>query len=171
MTKTHTIGDGKIDTRSWADVAAYKAQLHQILSSGIECHLDEHELCCHDEHETPYPEERVNDGTLYRLVEMFESIRTACGNKPIKVNCAYRTPRHNKVVGGGEHSQHLKGKALDLHPPEGMTVADFHEKIWTCAEQDGSRIGGIGVYDTFVHVDIRDRLRGRIARWDNRTSR
>ena len=171
MTKTRTIGDGKIDTRTVADVLAYKAELHEMLDRDSGCHLSEQELCCHDTYRTPYPENRVNDGTLDRLIETFEAIRTACGNKPIRVNCAFRTIPHNFAVGGGKHSQHLEGKALDLQPPKGMTVADFHETIWTCAEVDGSHIGGIGVYDTFVHVDIRDRLRGRIARWDDRSAK
>jgi hypothetical protein len=35
-------------------------------------------------------------------------------NKPIKINCGYRSPAVNKSVGGAETSQHLYGQAADL---------------------------------------------------------
>ena len=34
--------------------------------------------------------------------------------KPIKVNCAYRCQKVNKLVGGATTSQHLKGEAADI---------------------------------------------------------
>ena len=35
-------------------------------------------------------------------------------NKPIGVNCGYRSPAVNKAVGGAENSQHLYGQASDI---------------------------------------------------------
>src|SRR6478672_11119686 len=37
--------------------------------------------------------------------------------KPIVINSGYRSPSHNIEVGGAPHSQHLTGKAADIHIP------------------------------------------------------
>ena len=150
------------------DIFAWRCQLHQMLDEDVKCHVSEGELACHDKDETPYPEDAVQDGSLEKVLAVFEAIREACGNKPIRINCAYRTPEHNKVVGGGKRSQHLLGRALDLHPPKGMDADELHEVIVDLAEKD-DRVGGVGAYDSFVHVDVRDRKPdGSYARWDFR---
>lgn len=110
-------------------------------------HLTWRELACKDG--TPYP---INDGTIIKLTNMFESIRSLY-NKPIKVVSAYRTVSHNKKISGARNSQHLLGKALDLKPPNGITVDIFYNDIKSNAKLFG--IGGIGKYKTFIHVDIR----------------
>lgn len=92
------------------------------------------------------------------LVEKLEALRALAGNKPLIINSACRCPTHNKVVRGAKNSQHVKGKAADVRPPTGMSTAKFAE----LAERVG--FGGIGIYNTFVHVDTR---KGR-SRWDYR---
>ena len=69
----------------------------------------------------------------------------------IYINDGYRCPVHNKEVGGLEDSQHLLGKAADIRGN------GFGPKILAAS---ANRIalflnGGIGIYDTFVHVDVR----------------
>lgn len=34
--------------------------------------------------------------------------------KPIKINSGYRTPEHNKKIGGHPRSQHMRGEAVDV---------------------------------------------------------
>lgn len=82
--------------------------------------------------------------------------------QPIKVNSGYRSPAHNKSIGGASKSQHVKGKAADIvikgHKPE--VVAEIIIELI----KDGKMSqGGIGVYNTFTHYDIR----GTAARWSN----
>ena len=36
----------------------------------------------------------------------------------IRVNSGYRTPAHNKQIGGATNSQHCKGEAVDMFPLE-----------------------------------------------------
>jgi len=123
-------------------------------------HLTWAELACKDG--TPYPELfKATRGLT--LAGVFETIREACGNRPIRVLSAYRSPEHNRTIGGARHSQHVEGRALDLQPPSGMTVAAFYTRIRVLAETD-LRIGGVGRYRTFVHVDIRPRGQ-RVAVW------
>lgn len=113
-------------------------------------HLTWNELACKDG--TNYPLAYVRDGTCNHLADTFERIRALWG-KPIEVLSAYRTPEHNKAIGGARNSQHVLGKALDLKPPKGVKLKDFHREIRNHWKE--FRIGGIGLYKTFVHVDIR----------------
>lgn len=80
-----------------------------------------------------------------------EYIRMRCGTG-INVNSAYRTPAHNKKVGGVTDSQHLYGTAADLKKPTGITPA----KMASFAREIMPNWGGVGIYDWGIHVDVRD---------------
>jgi uncharacterized protein YcbK (DUF882 family) len=92
----------------------------------------------------------------------FERIRSLYG-KPITVVSAYRTESHNRKIGGARHSQHLQGRALDIKPPKGIKISQFYNDIKNHASEFG--IGGIGRYNTFVHIDVRHSSSGRLALW------
>lgn len=121
-------------------------------------HLSFHELACKDG--TPYPKQFITDGRVFRLAEVFENIRRIYG-KPITILSAYRTPEHNRRVGGARNSMHVQGRALDLKPPLGVSVNKFYDDIRKCVDDFGIR--GIGKYKTFVHIDIRPTL--KLAVW------
>lgn len=108
------------------------------------------ELACKDG--TPYPEKWRSSRAL-KLGVVFEIIRAAFGNKPIVVLSGYRTPSWNRKIGGARNSQHVEGRALDLRPPNGVNPKAFYEVIKQFALETDIR--GIGLYKTFVHVDIR----------------
>lgn len=84
-------------------------------------------------------------------------------NIPITINSAYRSPKHNKKIGGVKNSQHITGKAVDI-VAKGITTNYLAFKINELILKGKMLEGGIGIYDTFVHYDIR----GIKARWDNR---
>lgn len=89
------------------------------------------------------------------LVNILQKIRTHFG-KAVTITSAYRTPGKNKAVGGQTYSQHLYGKAADIKV-KGIapkTVAAYAEKLMP-------RSGGIGVYGTFCHIDVRKKR----SRW------
>jgi uncharacterized protein YcbK (DUF882 family) len=114
-------------------------------------HLSWKELACKDG--SPYPlglESRARE-----LAKVFEAIRSACGGRPIAILSAYRSPEHNRRVGGARNSQHVQGRALDLRPPQGFTVDQFYDLVLMLARSSVPQIRGIGKYTTFVHVDIR----------------
>lgn len=90
-------------------------------------------------------------------IEKLEKLRERIG-QPIKINSGYRTPEHNEAVGGSYKSQHMKGIAVDISLPAGMTV----DELAAIAEAVG--FYGIGKYYTFVHLGVR----GYHARWDER---
>lgn len=78
-------------------------------------------------------------------------------NRKITITSGFRCAEYNKVVGGVLDSQHTLGTATDIQIKDATPW-----EVYTAA------IGifdGVGVYDTFVHVDSRSEE----ARWDKRT--
>lgn len=92
----------------------------------------------------------------YRLLEMLDEAREIAGVEFI-VNSGYRTPSHNKKVGGIKDSAHVGGWAADIHTPQ-----KHKEKILSAIVEVGFK--RIGVYPTFIHVDI-DPDKPTPARW------
>ena len=75
----------------------------------------------------------------------------------VVIHSGIRCCRHNAAVGGGKDSQHLWGKAADFHVV-GISlsrVADYLEGLY-------SGRYGIGRYDGWIHLDVRDAR----ARWN-----
>ena len=83
------------------------------MGRGPSRHLSWRELECHDKARTPYPENFRQD-RLPVLASVFEMIRSGIGDRPLRILSAYRTPEHNRYVGGAPMSQHVQGRALDL---------------------------------------------------------
>lgn len=86
-----------------------------------------------------------------------------CVGYPIKITSAYRSLEYNKIIGSKDTSQHVLGKAADLQVKELIPI-ELYETIEALIEMEYIPEGGLGLYNTFVHYDIR----GYKARWDNR---
>lgn len=87
------------------------------------------------------------------LVAALERLRALVGHKPLRIVSGYRSPAHNRAVGGKPRSQHLYNRAADI-PPRYATVAQAVAAGFT----------GIGDKDGWaVHVDVRPGQ--RVARW------
>ena len=106
-----------------------------------------------------------------RLAVLAQLARNALGC-PILVNSAYRTPAHNKRIGGKPASQHVQGRAVDLSPlvaPSKKAEYNIKLRDWALSMKDVLAIGGIGFYrrQNFCHIDIRPRRPGQaLARWN-----
>ncbi|MDO4782631.1 MAG: D-Ala-D-Ala carboxypeptidase family metallohydrolase [Capnocytophaga felis] len=94
------------------------------------------------------------------LAKELQVLRDFVG-KNIVINSGYRSPSYNKRVGGAPKSQHLLGKAADI-TITGMTPKQVAQAIEKLIAQGKMKQGGIGIYKTFTHYDIR----GVKARWD-----
>lgn len=70
--------------------------------------------------------------------------------KPLIINSGFRTATHNAKVGGASNSQHLYGTAADVYIP-GVSVLDLYNYFCSIAGETC----GIGIYDNFVHFDVR----------------
>ena len=77
-------------------------------------------------------------------------------NKPVTLNSACRCERHNKHVGGTLGSKHVRGLAADIvvRDVSPRAVYDYLETMYPDTY-------GIGLYGTFVHLDVRKKK----ARW------
>ena len=85
-----------------------------------------------------------------RLVMVLQSIRSHFG-VPVVIHSAYRTPQYNKQANGAEHSQHCYGTAADISV-RGQTPA----AVAAYARQLMPDWGGVGIYDSFTHIDVRE---------------
>jgi len=65
----------------------------------------------------------------------------------------YRTPSHNKKVGGAKHSQHLTCSAADINA-KGYTPSQLGGEIEALIQSGKMKQGGLGIYPNFVHYDI-----------------
>ena len=83
------------------------------------------------------------------LVNLLQKIRNHFG-KAVIINSAYRTEAHNKSIGGATYSQHKYGLAADIHI-NGVTPKAIAAYVETLMPSSG----GIGIYKSFVHVDVR----------------
>lgn len=96
------------------------------------------------------------------LADSLQVLRDFLG-EPIRINSAYRSPEHNKAIGGVKSSQHILGKAADIKVKD-IETKDLYLIIESLIVDGKMKQGGLGLYDTFVHYDIR----GSKARWDYR---
>lgn len=95
------------------------------------------------------------------LVDFLNQLRLRFG-KALVVTSGYRSPEHNKAVGGVADSYHTQGLAADIRPEDQKDLPALWE---LCRRLNVT--GGVGIYDTFVHVD----RRGYAARFDKRTKK
>jgi uncharacterized protein YcbK (DUF882 family) len=95
---------------------------------------------------------------IIELAENLQVIRDVVGK--LNLTNAYRCKEHNADVGGATNSQHLKGKAADVKSKE-YDVLEVSKIIEGLIKSEKIEQGGIGIYNTFTHYDIR----GVRARW------
>ena len=81
-------------------------------------------------------------------------------NLQIKITSGYRSPEHNAKIGGVKNSQHITGKAADIKV-QGMTPKQVYDVIEALIAKGALQEGGLGLYSTWVHYDIREKK----ARW------
>ena len=113
-------------------------------------YFDSREFACHDGSEHAISAE---------LISKLTALRKEIG-KPITITSGYRSPAYNKSIKGATNSFHMRGMAADCQV-EGMTPA----QLKAIALRIGFR--GIGLYDNFIHLDVR----AKYTEWDFRTKK
>ena len=101
--------------------------------------------------------------------ELMDNVRLLCENlqvlreelnRPIRVISGYRSPKYNRRIGGARRSQHMLAKAADIRVG-GMSPHEVRAVILRLIKEGRMMSGGVGLYTTFTHYDVR----GRNARW------
>ena len=106
---------------------------------------------------TPIPDEYMEN--VKKLAENLQVIRNKI-NQPMIIISGYRSPAYNKKIDGAKRSQHMLAKAADI-VVSGMDTRELREIIIDLIKKGEIHPGGVGLYSTFVHYDIR----GTNARW------
>ena len=132
--------------------------------------------CNYDDCELEGPKENVNK-LLKALCEFEQNLVNVLQNKnqdafrkglkidyDLIVNSGYRCARHNADVGGVKNSQHRYGLAADIKIRQLTSEALFIEA------RNSGLFRGIGLYNTFIHVDMRGN-KNTTARWDRRSAK
>lgn len=117
---------------------------------------------------TPHELRSKGDGKLAideDAMDKLQALRVKLG-RPLYVRSAYRSPYHNKKVGGAKFSMHLKAKAFDINMVNHST-----DEFLAAAKSVG--FTGFGFYpkstSPFIHVDTgRPRQWGTFWSQDNR---
>ena len=113
------------------------------------------EFHCHDG--TSVPADLMYN--IRKLTENLQILRDAI-NIPITILSGYRTLGYNAKVGGKKASKHLTAQAADIvtrvHTPQQLAYI-----IEGLIKEKKMQQGGIGIYPSFVHYDVR----GTKARW------
>jgi len=107
---------------------------------------------------TPVPQQFVKNVKL--LAEQLQTLRDHIKEPVMITGSGYRTPEHNKRVGGAVNSQHLTASGADINA-KNYTPRQLSKIIEKLIREKKMLQGGIGVYKGFVHYDIR----GTKARW------
>ena len=124
----------------------------------LEKNFSLHEFKCKDG--TEVPEDLMDNVKL--LAENLQVLRAHI-QKPIIVISGYRTLEYNTKIDGAKRSLHLVAKAGDIVVP-GLTSLEVRDTILQLIKEGKMKEGGVGIYSTFVHYDVR----GWPARWDRR---
>jgi uncharacterized protein YcbK (DUF882 family) len=98
-------------------------------------------------------------GNAKYLAEQLQVIRDTI-NENLHVNSGYRTITYNAKVGGKPNSFHLKAMAADIIC-KNYTPKQLKTVIEKLIKEKKIKIGGVGLYPGFLHIDTR----AGYARW------
>lgn len=90
-------------------------------------------------------------------MDKLQALRVKLG-KPLIVRSAYRSPEHNKAVGGAKASKHMLGEAFDI------SMANHDPVVFEAAAREVGFLG-FGYYPRsgFLHIDL-----GSAREWGER---
>jgi uncharacterized protein YcbK (DUF882 family) len=84
-----------------------------------------------------------------KLISRLDVLREACGF-PLVVVSGYRSPKHPIEAAKSTPGTHTRGIAVDLAVRDGVRRRKLVEEALRLG------FGGIGIANSFVHVDIRE---------------
>ena len=133
----------------------YDVKVYSLAAEGakqITPHFKVREFACSDGSDVVF--------VATSLVDILEAIRVHFG-RPVTVTSGYRTVSYNAgLKNSSKKSQHCNGLAADIKV-EGHTPKEVYD--YACSLLGDH--GGVGIYNTFVHVDVR----ASKSRFDYRT--
>jgi uncharacterized protein YcbK (DUF882 family) len=98
---------------------------------------------------------------LLPLCNEMQVLRAFLG-RPIRVISGYRSEAYNRREGGARFSQHVQGRAADI-VISGFKASEVHEACLDLIAEGRMKLGGLGAYPNFTHLDVRPSR--RLIRW------
>lgn len=95
----------------------------------------------------------------HELLVILEDVRIWF-DEPVTITSGNRCSDHNTKIGGAEKSKHLYSLAADIKVSNIST-----DEVYRYLDTKYPSKYGIGVYDNWVHIDVRE---GPPVRWDKR---
>lgn len=114
------------------------------------------------EQDVPYPSKWVKTRLLV-LCQQLEVIRAELDGNPITILSGYRDPKYNSAIGGAKYSQHMLGRAADIRVG-GVGAIKVQNVVKKLCQAGKIKLGGLGHYPTFTHVDIRPAI--ELVEWN-----
>lgn len=131
-------------------------------------HFHDYELACRFPRHRDKPLCNVSP----RLLGLAEKVCKLLG-VPMAVTLCCRCPEHNREEGGTKNSKHIctdkqPARAMDFKP-RGIKPFEAYRRI-VSAYRAGRlpELGGIGLYDTFLHIDAAKAENGYLRTWNYR---
>src|SRR5690606_2367690 len=124
---------------------------HKATAIQLTANFNLSEFACRDG--SPVPDELLPNVEL--LAKNLQVLRDHIG-EPIHVNSGYRSPDHNKKIGGAKSSFHMKAMAADI-TVKSKTPKQLAAIIEKLIAEKKMKQGGLGIYPGFIHYDVRGR--------------
>jgi Peptidase M15 len=147
--------------------ASRKVRKHLDAQDHVTPHFTWAEFACQDAAKTPVPA-NLRANTI-RLCWLLEKMRHQLGDVPMSIDSGYRSPEHNRAVGGAADSRHTHADAADFFVAQvDRWVAQGTAPNRAAVLAIGSRIfasGGVGNETSgTLHVDARG-WKARFITW------
>ena len=121
----------------------------------LSAHFTVEEFDCHDGTKV---KSRDYEGLKYLCRVYLEPLRKKYG--PVKINSGYRPAGYNARIGGASKSYHIydihqNDQAADISCRKGGP-RDWHRTLSAIRKTKRNGRGGLGLYGSFVHCDLRE---------------
>lgn len=115
-----------------------------------------------------YPPPQEKWSNIVPTLVVLDRFREEMGES-VKITSSYRAPNYNSAIGGEDKSQHMEFCAIDFKCIKGEPnewanlIKSYRGQVFhnPATNTPFTFSGGIGVYNTFVHIDTR----GYDANW------
>jgi uncharacterized protein YcbK (DUF882 family) len=113
----------------------------------------------------PYPEEWIVERAVV-LASVVDVVCQELGGRPVTVTSGYRSREFNQALRAAgypmaENSEHCEGRAVDI-AFDGVLPTEVYSVALHCHRRGLIRLGGLGLYSRWVHLDIRP---GPLNQW------
>lgn len=109
-------------------------------------------------HNTTMPESHLNEAlTLLEIINTLQSELKV----PFIMTSGYRTPEHNKAIGGSPNSAHCLGMAIDIADKDGFIKMKCRENDYSLLKKHQLYMEDGSVAKTWAHLTTRPPKSGK----------